>query len=70
MYLVDGVDDDQLSDKHKISLFDDSKFEDYNNTLDNNTTINKQTDSAYHYSNRKANKTGGKNTKKDDNKHK
>lgn len=27
VYLVDN-DEEQLSDKHKISLFDDSKFED------------------------------------------
>lgn len=42
VYLMDGgIEDDQLSDKHKISLFDDSKFEDFG-TLDNsNYTYNK-----------------------------
>ena len=27
VYLVDNPDEEHLSDKHKISLFDDSKFE-------------------------------------------
>ena len=37
VYLMDGaIDDDQLSDKHKISLFDDSRFEDFG-TLDNSS---------------------------------
>ena len=40
-YVGDIVDVDQLSDKHKISLFDDSRYEDLNGgcTLDGGISI-------------------------------
>lgn len=65
-FVGDVMDIDQISDKHKISLFDDSHYEDGTTTLDaKKTSLSQPFDEYTHSSNKKSLSKPGRILRKD-----